>query len=282
MEEAAQCLLNAAGQGDAEAQYRLGLMLQMGRETLQLLRLAALIEIPLPDEWEKAQQILYREALTWFAKAATQGHSHAQKDIALLHIGGLGVPQNSSEGLRWLRKAVEADSANSDAQFFMGQAYLKGWGVESNAAEAAWWFTKAANAGHSYAQGLLAELYEGGDGVTRNFQEALRLYHEAAAQDHPHSLFRLGCIYAEGAEIERDYAEARKWFECTSQNGYGEEKVHAHLRLGSFYERGLGVERDYATAATWYRSAHREATMFCKEVVPLTKAAVTRITKLLA
>ncbi|MBI3797782.1 MAG: sel1 repeat family protein [Deltaproteobacteria bacterium] len=110
----------------------------------------------------------------------------------------------------------------------------------------------------------------------------MRLYHEAATQDHPHSLFRLGCIYAEGAEIERDYAEARKWFECPSQKGFGEEKVHARLRLGSFYEQGLGVERDYAKAATWYRSAHREARMFCKEVVPLTKAAVARITRLVA
>ncbi|MBI3797781.1 MAG: sel1 repeat family protein [Deltaproteobacteria bacterium] len=136
-EEAAQFLLNAAGQGDAEAQYRLGWMLQMGRETLQSLGFATLIEIPLPEEWEKAQQSLYREALEWFTKAATQGHSHAQKNIALIHSGGLGVPQDSSAGLRWLRKAVEADSTNSDAQFFMGQAYLKGWGVESNAVEAA-------------------------------------------------------------------------------------------------------------------------------------------------
>ena len=47
----------------------------------------------------------YREAAKWFLKAAEQGHTEAQRIIAKYYFYGTGVPQNSTEAMKWLRKA---------------------------------------------------------------------------------------------------------------------------------------------------------------------------------
>ena len=78
----------AADQGDAEAQYNLGLMYYQGKGVAQ-------------D---------YLAAMKWFRMAADQGHARAQCNLGGMYYQGKGVPQNTSEALRWLHKAqVQGD-----------------------------------------------------------------------------------------------------------------------------------------------------------------------------
>ena len=93
--EALKFFTEAAEQGDADAQYRLGLLYYYGGEYYH--------------GWyygDIAKQD-YTKALRWFTKAAEQGHTGAQYYLGLMHDKGEGVDQNDAEAVRWWRKAAE-------------------------------------------------------------------------------------------------------------------------------------------------------------------------------
>ena len=78
----------AADQGDAQAQYNLGVMYYEGQGVSQ-------------D---------YSAAMKLFRMAADQGNARAQCNLGVVYYQGQGVPQNTSEALRWLHKAqVQGD-----------------------------------------------------------------------------------------------------------------------------------------------------------------------------
>jgi TPR repeat protein len=78
-----------AQQGDAEAQYSLGVLYLEGRGVAQ--------GIPRDDA----------EGVKWLRKAADQGHATAQKYLGDLYEEGVGVAKNLAEAHRWFAKAVE-------------------------------------------------------------------------------------------------------------------------------------------------------------------------------
>ena len=43
--------------------------------------------------------------MKWYRMAAVQGHAVAQCNLGIMYYEGQGVPQNTSEALRWLHKA---------------------------------------------------------------------------------------------------------------------------------------------------------------------------------
>lgn len=87
--------LARAGQGDADAQYRLGLKYSAGEG--------------IPD---------FVQAAHWYQKAAGQNHAQAQFNLSLLFTSGQGVPQSDATALVWMRKAAEGGDAG--AQFTLG------------------------------------------------------------------------------------------------------------------------------------------------------------------
>ena len=73
----------AADQGDARAQYNLGLMYQTGRG--------------IPQD--------YGAAVQWFQQAAEGGHVKAQSSLGNFYAAGRGVPQDDVLALMWLSLA---------------------------------------------------------------------------------------------------------------------------------------------------------------------------------
>jgi TPR repeat protein len=104
-ETAVRLLRQLAEQGDAQAQYNLGLMY---------------------DGHGVPQD--YVESLKWYRMAAEQGHANAQLFLGLMYKKGKGIPQDDAESVRWYRKAAEQGDAN--AQLFLGFAYGTGKGVQ--------------------------------------------------------------------------------------------------------------------------------------------------------
>lgn len=86
------------------------------------------------------------------------------------HDEGKGVPQNSTEALKWYRQSAEQGYA--PAQYVLGVKYDEGDGVDKNKAEARKWFRRAAEQGNGEAQFALAAIYSVGDGVAKNLVEA--------------------------------------------------------------------------------------------------------------
>ena len=173
-------LRRLAEQGDADAQYRLGVMYGTGwdvvkdaAEAVRWLRLAAeqghtnaqsLVGLMYRDGEGVARD--YTEAVRWFHLAAEQGDATAQFNLGLMYYYGEVVVKDAAEAVRWLRLAAE--QGNAEAQYFLGLLYAEGRGVIKDAAEAAEWYRLASDQGHAAAQANLGLMYRNGDGVLKD------------------------------------------------------------------------------------------------------------------
>jgi len=83
-QQAAASFEQAAKQGNADAQYQLGLMYETGQGVAQ-------------D---------YRRAAQWYEKAALQGHAQAQYQLGNLYREGLGVEESLIEAEQWWQRAA--------------------------------------------------------------------------------------------------------------------------------------------------------------------------------
>jgi hypothetical protein len=105
-----------ADQGDAPAQFNLGIMYYHGRGVRQ------------SD----------LEAAKWFHLAADQGDAPARFYLGIMYSEGQGVPQDYAESAKWYRLA--ADQGHAQAQYNLGLWYAS----EGDAVSAHMWFNLAA------------------------------------------------------------------------------------------------------------------------------------------
>ena len=96
-------LLDAAEQGDPEAQVRLGHLYQRGDG------------VPENDA----------EAVAWYLRAAGQGYADAQFRLGSVYGNGRGVPLDYAESLAWFHRAAE--QGHDAAQWVLGTTYS--WGL---------------------------------------------------------------------------------------------------------------------------------------------------------
>ena len=139
--ETFKAMRRRAEAGEADAQFRLGVMYAYGRGTAR-------------DE---------AEAASWLRKAAGQNHITAQMRLGLMLARGAGVAKDEAEAAEWLRKAAERN--DSVAQFNLGLMHAHGLGVAKDRNEALRWYRKAAAQGHPGARVNLNVLERGGLGL---------------------------------------------------------------------------------------------------------------------
>ncbi|MGN1139251.1 MAG: tetratricopeptide repeat protein [Ruminococcus sp.] len=181
-------LLQAAKNGDADAQFVLGFMYDKS-------------VVGKCDD---------QEAIKWFRKAAEQGHAKAQYNLGKKYYSGFGVQLNNQEAVKWFRKAAEQGYAY--AQYALGAMYHNGEVVQMDNQEAAKWFKKAAEQGHAQAQYQLAKKYFYGNGVQQDYEEAEKWFRKAAEQGHAQARQMMGCMYLTGDVVQQDSKEAERWF----------------------------------------------------------------------
>ena len=119
-----------AEQGDALAQYNLGLLYRKGRGVSQ-------------DDAQARQ---------WYTKAAAQGQAKAQFNLGTLYFNGEGVPKDYQQALRWFRLA--ADQGEAPAQTKIAIMYDDGQGVPHDIVQAYKWYSLAATNGDKPAAEL--------------------------------------------------------------------------------------------------------------------------------
>jgi TPR repeat protein len=189
------------------------------------------------------------ERLRWFRLAADQGYAPAQKNMGVLHMKGVGVPQDHAEALRWFRLA--ADQGYIPAQNNIGLMYESGLGVGRDYAEALRLFRMAADQGFATSQSNIGSMYMRGLGVPKDYTEALRWVRKAADQGNVAAQYNLGVLYMNGLGVPQDYAEALRWLGRAADQGF----PAARYELGVLYMKGRGVAQDYAEALRWFRRA---------------------------
>jgi TPR repeat protein len=80
-----------AKQGNAVAQYKLGVMYDEG--------------LGVPQD--------YKTAMKWYKLAAEQGDAGAQHNLGLMYNNGDGVPQDYKTAMKWYRLSAEQGNANA-------------------------------------------------------------------------------------------------------------------------------------------------------------------------
>ena len=181
-----------AEEGDAEAQFDLGVLYDYG-------------------EGAKQNRV---KAAEWYRLAAEQGHAKAQFNLGVLHYNGEGVKQNRVEAAKWYRLAAEQKIAA--AQFNLGILYSEGEGVKQSQPEAAKWLRLAAEQGIAKAQSALGVVYYIGKGIEQNHAEAAKWFRLAAEQEIDRAQFNLGILYRNGEGVAQSYSEAYIWFSLAS------------------------------------------------------------------
>ncbi|MFA7237564.1 MAG: trypsin-like peptidase domain-containing protein [Phycisphaeraceae bacterium] len=246
--EAAKWYKLAGAQGNAEAQYRLGLIhagaAGVHRDTSG--RLLFKTKFVFGQEGV-ADNVA--EAIKWFRLAAQQGHAAAEFEFGSMYQFGIGADENPTEAVKWYRLA--SDQGDAAAQLALGRMYAKGEGVTKDPAEAVKWYRMAADQGNVAAQYALGGMYYYGNGVAKDPAEAIKWYRLAAEQGDADAQLHLGGRYAKGEGVAKDPAEAVKWYRRAAE----QDNAIAQFSLGFSYHFGVGVAKDSAEAAKWYRRA---------------------------
>lgn len=184
-----------AEKGNAQAQYRLGKMFNLGQG------------MP-PDK---------KEAAKWFHMAAQQGLAEAQGALGYLCLVGDGVSQNSDLALEWTLKAAEQGDAT--AQFNLSVMHGEQFGIRKDPAESLKWLRKAADQRHIEAMNTLGSLYEKGKaGVKRNPVLAYMLFDVSAEKGDAAAAARRKALEKNisASDIRAGKELARQWKPGTS------------------------------------------------------------------
>ena len=136
-----------AEQGDATAQFSLGMMYHNGEGVVQN----------------------YKEAMKWFRLAVEQGHTKAQHNLGWMYYIGEGVTQDYKEAMKWFRLSAEQGTEGTvRSQYNLGYMYEQGLGVTQDYKEAVKWYHLAAEQGDVTSQSILGYAYGVGQGVIQD------------------------------------------------------------------------------------------------------------------
>jgi TPR repeat protein len=197
--EAAKWITKSAEQGDAKAQYSLGVYYLSGFGV------------------EKDE----KEAVKWLTKSAEQGNAHARKVLE----------ENSGRAEAYSAEIVRrAQAGDAEAQFLVGNGYYYGsHGLTINYKEAVKWLAKSAEQGCTKARLTLGVCYYDGKGVAKNEKEALKCWIKAADEGDVRAQVELGLLYETGKGVTQDYKEAVKWYTKAAEQG--DERAKKALEL---------------------------------------------------
>lgn len=243
--EAAYWFRKAAEQGEADAQYRLGIMYADGDG--------------LPQDTA--------QALEWLRKAGEQGVAEAWYRLSVMYNTGLGLPQKKELSRDSLRETIRERKAV--AAYDAGISKYKGRGTLLDPEGGLRLLREAARLGHPKAPEILVEaaLFRAWDVAKYGDAEAkYRLasrfflgkdmpadkgkafdwYSQAAELGYAAAQYLLGVAFYEGVDLAKDLVRARYWLEKAASQGY----AGADAALERFR---LEYPREYEEAAKFRR-----------------------------
>jgi localization factor PodJL len=149
----------AAANGDASAEYEVGIRFAEGRTVTQNFEEAARwldraaragivpAQFRLGSLYEKGLGVKkdIETARKHYIAAAEKGHAKAMHNLAVLYAEGLEGKPDYKNAAQWFSRA--ANHGVADSQYNLGILYARGIGVEQNLPESYKWFTLAAGQG---------------------------------------------------------------------------------------------------------------------------------------
>ena len=195
MKKALPGMRKLADAGNADAQFKLGRILQHGLGV----------------------DIDMQESVTLQAAAAAAGHPMAQYAYGTLLFRGQGIPVDRKAAREWILKA--SNQGMTRAQKDVAGMFFEGIGVSVDRVGAAKWMKKAAEQGYDKAQFSLAALHSEGLGVPKDAKKCVDWFHKAAVQGHRMAQTGLGKAYDKGKGVEADPQKSYYWFTLAVRQG---------------------------------------------------------------
>lgn len=124
--------------------------------------------------------------------------------LAILSIGMLGSPTNSSTELDWLSQL--ANKGDSGAQLLLGLAYRDGhYGIEADPKTALYWLKQSAAGGNAFAEDAIGTAYASGAGTGKDIQQAEQWWRKAIKDGNPNAKIHLvNTLIQDGHPAEAD------------------------------------------------------------------------------
>lgn len=268
-----QRYIEAAKNGDPEAQFRIGVCFHTGDGVAKDYKKAAYwwqigadqgdasCQFNLGLSYIKGEGVSLNKVTgaMLVKKAAEQEMPEAQSILATYYRDGIGVPKDIKKAFGWWEKA--ANQGDVSSQVNLGVCYANGYGVVKDIAKAKFWFGKAAAEGSDVAKKNLeslnkeieqehknsALLSESKTNPQNDYQKNI----EAAENGDPIAQLKIGICYQTGNGIKKDETKALEWYKKSANQG----NADAQTCLGLCYGMGLGVAEDFSQAIKWWRKA---------------------------
>jgi len=264
-------LKRMAGEGNAHAQYSLGLVYLHGTgsngapNTIVVAENAA-VDLRIADKNPEA-------AVDLLQKAAEQGHAEALLNLGRCYFSGNGVAKDQDKAAELFEQA--ADAGLAEAQRLIAICYQNGWGKTKSPSRASEWYGKAAQQGDAPAQLEVGRQYLAGEATTMSLSGKGGWYNldertpaelaqdesegaawvlKAAEQGNVKAQFYMGKLYQWGKGIPRDNAAGVAWLQKAAK----EEHAGAQVELAWAYSRGEGVTKDQKNAVEWFSRAAKQ------------------------
>lgn len=268
-----------AEQGDAEAQYQLGLCYAQGNGVEKNFREAgrywlmagkqnhAYALLYLGKLFEKGAGVPqdYARACQCYQVAGQQNLAEGKVHLAMLYLQGLGVAQDAKKAINLFIQGAEQGDAT--AQYNLAIAYEKGMGgLSENNEQAIFWYQQAVNQGYEPAKKRLERI-----GMTHNqssetaedlFQQGVAIlqhdlgnafaqFEQSAQQNFAKAQYNMGVAHAFGvANVALNLAKSVEYLQKSAEQGYR----NAHFLLGWLYQTQQNLKND-TQALTHYEKA---------------------------
>lgn len=266
--ESSEALKHAAEQGDADAQYRLGMMYAEGFEHDDpwdgFDKAWTWLELAVEQEHEQALSALvpiYAEGRTgplsgsyvrWRKLAEKPGNTVAQTYLGMIHADGQGLARDEREAVN-MRELVMRNSSNKAKHTCLGSMYAEGREALLAGAYIERWHKLAEEPGNTVAKTCLGLVEVDARILIRDEKEALKWFELAAKAGNAVAQAYLGWMYAVGRGVERNEKEAVKWFELAME----QENEWALKNLGLLLHEGWGGVLDGTDMEKWRKLAEK-------------------------
>jgi len=197
---------------------------------MKFLWIAVLVSGLWAGEFETAvteyEQGNYIRALDAFYVLAKDGDPKAQFNVGLIYANGKGVNKDSYQAMEWYKKAAE--QGNSAAQYNLAKLIAQRPDSKDPRAmkKIMYWYEKAAESGRKEAVNDLALLYLEGKGVEKNEFKAFELFKKAARMGDSAAQINLALIYAWSEKLPKDKIKAYKHLKKALSQGRTEASVY--------------------------------------------------------
>ena len=140
-----------------------------------------------------------------------------------------------------------AAQGHSDAQTNLAAMYAEGRGVDISGTEAVRWYLEAAEGGNVRAQYSLALMYHLGEGITRNYDGAIEWYENAARQGDANAMNNMAFMYGMGEGVVQSDVEAYVWFALAASRGNADARENRDLAASEMTPEELRKARERYT-----------------------------------